>query len=83
MPILSEKIKSGIGGVPLPYTKPKKLPTMFARGEVTELPAWIAFDKQVCVSNMDTCLCKIEFLYYDKITIYDVTSAVCYSHIVC
>jgi hypothetical protein len=28
-------------------------------------------------------LCKIEFLYYDKITIYDVTSAVCYSHIVC
>jgi hypothetical protein len=60
MPILSEKIKPGIGGVPLPYAKPKKFPSMFAREEVTELPAWIAFDKQVCVNNINTFLCKIK-----------------------
>lgn len=47
MPILSEKIKPGIGGVPLPYTKPKKFPSVFVREEVADLPAWIAFDKQV------------------------------------
>ena len=48
--MLAEKIKPGIGGVPLPYTKPQKYPSLFARGEVAELPAWIAFDKQVCES---------------------------------
>ncbi|KAJ4428509.1 hypothetical protein ANN_24551 [Periplaneta americana] len=47
LPILAEKIKPGIGGIPLPYTKPKKYPSLFPRGEVAELPAWIAFDKQV------------------------------------
>jgi hypothetical protein len=56
MPILSEKIKAGIGGVPLSYTKPKKFPSVVARGEVTELPAWVAFDKQVCINNNDAFL---------------------------
>jgi hypothetical protein len=43
--MLTEKIKPGIGGVPLPFTKPKRFP-LFARKDI-ELPAWLAFDKQV------------------------------------
>ena len=51
--MLTEGAKPGIGGVPLPHTKPHKYPSLYARGEVAELPAWIAFDKQVCNLNIN------------------------------
>jgi hypothetical protein len=44
MPILTEKIK--------PYAKPKTFSSIFASREATELPAWIEFDKQVCVCGI-------------------------------
>lgn len=39
---LKEKVKPNMLG---PLTD--KYPSIYARGEVTEIPAWIAFDKQV------------------------------------
>jgi hypothetical protein len=51
--MLTEKIKPGIGGVPLLYTKPKRFPSLFAR-KVTELPTWLAFDKQVGIHNVNS-----------------------------
>ena len=56
--MLTEKLKPGIGGVPLPYTKPYKYPSLYARGEVAELPAWIVFDKQVCILSIEYCQIK-------------------------
>nr|CAD7430589.1 unnamed protein product [Timema monikensis] len=44
---LSEKLKPGIGGSPLPWSRPNKYPSIYARAEAPELPAWIVFDKQV------------------------------------
>ena len=49
--MLTEKVKPGIGGVPLPYTKLKKFPALFAT-KATELPAWLAFDKQVGIMSV-------------------------------
>jgi len=51
--MLTEKIKLGIGGVPLSFTKPKRFPSLFARKD-TELPAWLAFDKQVSNHNVNS-----------------------------
>lgn len=53
VPMLTEKIKPGIGGVPLPYRKPKRFPSLFARKDV-ELPSWLAFDKQVSNHNVNS-----------------------------
>jgi len=53
VPMLTEKIKPGIGGVPLPFTKPKTFPSLFARKDI-ELPAWLAFDKQVSNHNVNS-----------------------------
>ncbi|CAG2060773.1 unnamed protein product [Timema podura] len=47
VPILTEKLKPGIGGAPLPWSRPSKYPSIYARAEAPELPAWIVFDKQV------------------------------------
>lgn len=58
MPILTEKMKPGIGGVPLPYTKPKKFPFLIVRRKTTELPTWIAYDKQVCVHSIYDLIVK-------------------------
>jgi hypothetical protein len=51
--MLTEEIKPGIGGVPLPHTKPKRVPSLFARKDM-ELPAWLAFDKQVSNHNVNS-----------------------------
>nr|CAD7408838.1 unnamed protein product [Timema poppensis] len=45
--ILTEKLKPGIEGAPLPWSRPSKYPSIYARAEAPELPAWIVFDKQV------------------------------------
>lgn len=44
VPALTEKVKPNILG---PLTD--KYPSVYPRGEVMELPAWIAFDKQVYI----------------------------------
>lgn len=49
VPYLSEKSLPGIGGEPLPGTKVNKFPSVYARGEVTDLPSWLVYDKQVSV----------------------------------
>jgi hypothetical protein len=60
--MLTEKIKLGIGGVPLSFTKPKRFPSLFARKD-TELPAWLAFDKQMEQSKFwNQQLITVEFL---------------------
>ncbi|XP_067013861.2 EF-hand domain-containing family member C2 [Anabrus simplex] len=43
VPMLCDKITPGIGGV----KRFQKYPSIFARGEVTDLPPWIVFDKQI------------------------------------
>lgn len=42
--MLSDKVRPVAGG-----KINNRYPSIYARGEVAELPAWIAFDKQVCV----------------------------------
>lgn len=56
--MVSETIKPGIGGVPLVYEKPKKFLSVAARGESANLPAWLAFDKQVGVPNSNRLFAK-------------------------
>lgn len=46
IPYLSEKTLPGIGGVPLANTEVNKFPSLYARGEVTELPTWLVYDKE-------------------------------------
>ncbi|KAK7090027.1 EF-hand domain-containing family member C2-like isoform X2 [Littorina saxatilis] len=39
--------KPGIGGEPLPFQKAKPRTSKFPKGEGSNLPAWVAFDRQV------------------------------------
>nr|KAG5693048.1 hypothetical protein BaRGS_028808 [Batillaria attramentaria] len=39
--------KPGIGGEPLPFQKSKPRQSVFPKGEGSNLPAWVAFDRQV------------------------------------
>ncbi|XP_014259036.1 EF-hand domain-containing family member C2 [Cimex lectularius] len=47
VPYLTEKKKPGIGGVPLPGSDQGSYPSIYARGEVSELPPWIIYDKHI------------------------------------
>lgn len=44
---MSDKQRPGIGGAPIYYAKPRRYPSIYARGDVSELPTWIAYDRQV------------------------------------
>ncbi|XP_063223846.1 EF-hand domain-containing family member C2-like isoform X2 [Bacillus rossius redtenbacheri] len=46
-PVLADAFKPGIGGAPLPGSRPCKYPSVYVRGESQDLPPWIAFDKKV------------------------------------
>lgn len=46
VPYLSDKERPGIGGAAL-QTKPQSYPSIYARGDVSELPTWVAYDRQV------------------------------------
>lgn len=45
--------KPGIGGEPLPFQKAKPRTSKFPKGEGSNLPAWVAFDRQVRVHYKD------------------------------
>ncbi|KAG8329790.1 EF-hand domain-containing member C2 [Homalodisca vitripennis] len=47
VPYLSDKERPGIGGAPIYYSRPRRYPSIYARGDVSELPTWIAFDRQM------------------------------------
>lgn len=49
VPYLTDKERPGIGGTPLNHSKSERLyPSIYARSDVAEIPAWIAYDRQVC-----------------------------------
>ncbi|XP_014284484.1 EF-hand domain-containing family member C2 [Halyomorpha halys] len=47
VPYLAEKLVPGIGGVPLPHIEIDEMPSVYAKGEVLDVPSWIVYDKQV------------------------------------
>ncbi|XP_074657538.1 EF-hand domain-containing family member C2-like [Tubulanus polymorphus] len=47
VPMMVGAEKPGIGGEPLPGQKLKPKSSVFPRGEGADLPAWVAFDRQV------------------------------------
>jgi len=47
VPYINDRPRPGIGGAPLPNSSGNRYPSVYARGEVVEVPAWIAYDKQI------------------------------------
>ncbi|CAH1401552.1 unnamed protein product [Nezara viridula] len=47
IPYLAEKLVPGIGGVPLSYIKIDEMPSVYAKGEVLDVPSWLVYDKQI------------------------------------
>lgn len=48
VPYLTDKERPGIGGTTLYNSKSERLyPSIYARGDGAEIPAWIAYDRQV------------------------------------
>ncbi|XP_046392525.1 EF-hand domain-containing family member C2-like [Ischnura elegans] len=47
VPIITEKMKTFVGGNPLPDCEPTIYPSVYTRSAVNRFPAWVVFDKQV------------------------------------
>lgn len=83
IPYLTEADSPGIGGYPLVWATPDTTPSIYPRRECKELPAWLAFDKQVILliilliflncklfySNLNSCFTlPLGNLYYNYYT---------------
>ncbi|KAE8742814.1 hypothetical protein FOCC_FOCC011552 [Frankliniella occidentalis] len=47
--MLLDKRLPGIGGAPMPHVPHARWPSIYCRGDVAALPAWLAFDKETLV----------------------------------
>ena len=64
--MLVGEAKPGIGGERLPFQKLPPPNSYIPRGQGTDLPSWVAFDKQVIIKNMIytcSCLCHPVLLF--------------------